>query len=65
MTFPETAEAKANGERGLKILAKSVYRELRTSGYSEGDVVGFTNALLELVASDMRDERNSDSTSQP
>lgn len=64
MAFPDTHASKADGERGLRILAKSVYRELRTSGYSEGDVVGFTNALLELVASEMRETANADSPSQ-
>lgn len=40
--------------RAVKILAKSVYRELKASGHSRSDIVGFTNALLELVTTDMR-----------
>ena len=47
---------QSGGERALKILAKSVYRELKSSGYSRSDMVGFTNALLDLVTSDLRDE---------
>lgn len=46
----------AGDARPLRILAKSVYRELRASGHSRTDIVGFTNALLELVTSDLRDE---------
>ena len=42
-------------QRALKILAKSVYRELRSSGYNRTDIVGFTNELLDLVTDDLRD----------
>ena len=48
--------APAGDARPLRILAKSVYRELRASGHSRTDIVGFTNALLELVTTDLRDE---------
>lgn len=41
--------------RGVRILAKSVYRELRNSGHSRTDVVAFTNAVLELVTTELRD----------
>ncbi len=36
-------------ERALKILAKSIYRELRNNGYSRGEMVSFANELLTLV----------------
>ena len=39
--------------RALKIIAKSLYRELRAHGHSRGDMVVFTNALLELVTEDV------------
>lgn len=41
--------------RSLRILAKSVYRELRNSGHSRSDIVAFTNAVLELVTTELRD----------
>ncbi|MFW6066739.1 MAG: hypothetical protein ACOC97_00255 [Myxococcota bacterium] len=47
---------RAADPRAVRILAKSVYRELKASGYSRSDMVGFTNALLELVTSDMKSE---------
>jgi hypothetical protein len=50
----ETQSPEGDG-RALRILAKSVYRELRSSGHSRSDIVGFTNALLELVTTDIRD----------
>ena len=44
----------AGDARALRILAKSVYRELRASGHSRSDIVGVTNALLELVTTDLK-----------
>lgn len=41
--------------RRVRILAKSVYRELRNSGHSRSDIVAFTNAVLELVTTELRD----------
>ncbi len=51
LNFPNKG---TNDARALKILAKSVYRELKTSGHSRSDIVGFTNALLELVTTDLK-----------
>ena len=52
-----TSGAKVQGgdARGVRILAKSVYRELRNSGHSRADIVAFTNAVLELVTDELRD----------
>ncbi len=41
-------------DRTLRILAKSVYRELKASGHTRSDIVGFTSALLELVTTDLK-----------
>lgn len=49
-------ESMNKDTRALKILAKSVYRELKTGGYSRSDIVHFTNALLEMVTSDIKGE---------
>ncbi|RLB46326.1 MAG: hypothetical protein DRJ42_27895 [Deltaproteobacteria bacterium] len=55
--MPETRQPSAAPvtTRALKILAKSVHRELKSSGYSRGDIVSFTNELLDLVTTDIRD----------
>lgn len=42
-------------DRSLRILAKSVYRELKANGHSRSDIVGFTSTLLELVTTDLKD----------
>ncbi len=51
-----TTNKPPSDARALRILAKSVYRELRSTGHSRGDIVGFTNALLELVTSEIKEE---------
>lgn len=48
-------KAQAVDARGIRIIAKSVYRELRSSGHSRSDIVAFTNAVLELVTTELRD----------
>jgi hypothetical protein len=48
-------KAQAVDNRALRIIAKSVYRELRNSGHSRSDIVAFTNAVLELVTTELRD----------
>lgn len=49
----ETQPAPTNDRRALRILAKSVYRELKTTGYHRNDMVAFTNELLDLVAGEI------------
>ena len=55
----EQASSTQNGRlspvdaRGIRILAKSVYRELKNSGHSRSDIVAFTNAVLELVTTEI------------
>ena len=59
-TMNETRESRPAGgagdARALRILAKSVYRDLKSSGYSRSDIVHFTNALLELVTTEIKSE---------
>jgi hypothetical protein len=51
-TFPlSSAEPRA-----LRILAKSVFRELKTTGYSRSDIVAFATEMLSLVSCDIRGE---------
>jgi len=55
-TVATTPSSAVADPRSVKIIAKSVYRELVTNGHSQSDIVAFTNAMLELVTSDMREE---------
>jgi hypothetical protein len=38
-------------------LAKTIYRELRASGYVDGDVMSLAGELLGLVASEVKGRR--------
>lgn len=40
--------------RALHILAKSVFRELKSTGHSRSDIVAFATEMLSLVSSDIR-----------
>ncbi len=40
-------------DRALRILARSVCRELRAAGYERADLVAFANAVLDLVREDL------------
>ncbi|MGF1467262.1 MAG: hypothetical protein ACFCGT_14140 [Sandaracinaceae bacterium] len=43
----------ATDQRALRILAKSVFRELKTHGYDRSDILSFTTEMLSLVSHDM------------
>lgn len=40
--------------RAIRILAKTVYRDLCTSGYDKAQVVAFTSELLDLINDEMQ-----------
>lgn len=41
--------------RALRILAKSTFRELKSSGYSRSDILAFATEVLSLVSTDIRE----------
>jgi hypothetical protein len=43
-------------ERATKILAKSLYKELRKNGFAETDIISFSREIIECMANDMRKE---------
>jgi hypothetical protein len=55
--FDEAARSTPRDPRALAILAKTIYRELRASGYEERDVMALAGELLGIVASEVRDAR--------
>jgi hypothetical protein len=42
-----------NRERALRILSKSLYRDLRQNGYEPKQIVAVASELIEQVTSDM------------
>ena len=43
-------------ERATKILAKSLYKELRKNGFAESDIISFSSEIIEYMANDIRKE---------
>ena len=41
--------------RGVRIVSKSIYKELRAGGLSEDEVLAIATELLGLVAAEIRD----------
>ncbi len=48
--------------RALRILAKTIYREMRTAGLTEEDLMSVASEMLSLVAVDMKDRRSAAET---
>lgn len=46
--------------RAVAILAKSIYRELVSSGYGAKDVMALAGELLGMVAAELRTSRGKD-----
>ena len=49
--------AASHDPRALRILAKTIYRELRQGGLHEQDVMSLAGELLSLVAGEVKDRR--------
>lgn len=48
--------------RALRILAKTIYREMRNAGLTEEDLMSVASEMLSLVAGDMKDRRRTAET---
>jgi hypothetical protein len=42
--------------KGTKILAKSLFKELRASGYTANQILGLSTELIDLVTQDLRSQ---------
>lgn len=56
----ENSAPAPNRERALKILSKSIYRELRQNGYEPKQIVALATELVSLVTTDIRHTEQSD-----
>lgn len=54
MALPFGETPGARDPRSLSILAKTIYRELRESGFEARDILALTGELLAQVTSDVR-----------
>ncbi len=60
MALPFDETGGTHDPRALAILAKTIYRELRASGYEERDVMTLASELLGIVATEVRSRRPKD-----
>lgn len=49
----ESTNSVNNHQKALKILAKSVYKELRQNGYEPKQIVALASEIISLVTSDI------------
>jgi hypothetical protein len=61
MPLPIDISATAHDPRSIAILAKTIYRELRTQGYAANEVMSLAGELLEQVTSEVKDRRDAPS----
>ena len=58
---PATEDAKASvsldRSAGARILARSFYKELRSSGYTPRQLLTLSTELIELITQDLQKER--------
>jgi hypothetical protein len=52
----EAAATAPNRERALKILSKSIYKELRQNGYEPKQIVALATELISLVTTDIKED---------
>ena len=45
-------------EKPVKILAKSLFRELRTNGYDDRHIVALSTELISLLTVDIREDES-------
>ncbi len=58
MALPFDVTPGKSDPRALAILAKTIYRELRASGYAEKDVMALAGELLGMVANEVQGRRS-------
>lgn len=57
--IPDGLKQASSDPRAVRILAKTIYRELRQSGLAEEDVMALAGELLSLVTCEVKDRRRS------
>jgi hypothetical protein len=57
MALPFDPTPGVRDPKALAILAKTIYRELRASGYAEKDVMALAGELLGIVATEVKGRR--------
>jgi hypothetical protein len=54
------SSAMPNRDKALKILSKSIYKEMRQNGYEPKQIVALATELISLVTSDIKEDSRLD-----
>jgi hypothetical protein len=57
---PAASAPLPNREKALKILSKSIYKDLRQNGYEPRQIVALASEIISLVTSDIKDDTQLD-----
>ena len=49
-------QARGEREKAIKILAKSIYRQMRETGYDTREIVALSSELIGLITTDIKPE---------
>jgi hypothetical protein len=62
MAFGDGAMERGSNasQRAVRVLAKSLFKELKRAGYSRGEMVAFASELLDLVTHEMKGDGTDD-----
>lgn len=55
-TATQPIDSKSTDGRGVTILARSLFRQMREQGYSAEQIIGLSSELIQLVSSGMRED---------
>jgi hypothetical protein len=52
----DAQSARGEREKAVKILAKSIFREMKTNGYQAREIVALSTEILGLLSSDIKSD---------
>lgn len=52
----DAQSARGEREKAVKILAKSIFRELKTNGYQAREIVALSTEILGLLSTDIKSD---------
>jgi hypothetical protein len=55
-TASQAVPSSQPDDRGVSILARTLFRQMREQGYSEAQIIGLSSQLIQLVSRGMRDD---------
>jgi hypothetical protein len=53
---------KGNGNKGMDLLAKTMFKELKNSGYDLGQILDFSGKLISFVHEEIKQDDNTQSS---